>query len=208
MDIALFRVSGVKMVCGGYLGVIIEQTAQNQGMDLMRQGAQSVVAPTTYIQRWSHITFRRRKNMKFILSAIITFCSISSFGNPITKEVSSWEGTFKVTPHIPVVIENLPDLELWIYKLNVGSKGTAIGFSINEDMVYQPKPAPKGVQPIYQNHLVVVDGDQAEIIVEYKIQGQGGLKMTEKYTYDGKQVSLVAQSVYGGRHDPVWKKQK
>ena len=146
--------------------------------------------------------------MKTKLLAVITFFAISAFGEPMTGEVSSWEGTFKITPHIPVVIDQLPNLELWIYQLDVGSKGTAIGFSINGDMVYQPKPESKGVQPIYQSHLVVVNEGQAEIIIEYKVQGQGGLKLVEKYDYDGKQISLVSQTVYGGRHDPVWKKQK
>jgi hypothetical protein len=97
------------------------------------------------------------------------------FAKPMTESVASREGQFNVTTtHYPIRIGNLPGVILWLYKLPMGSQGgTPIGFSTESgDMIYQPIPNHKGVQPIYRNHVVVQNSDlTADIIVTYNVQG-------------------------------------
>jgi hypothetical protein len=129
---------------------------------------------------------------------------------PMTVSVESWEGTFKIKPHVVVHAEGMPKLLLWIYQLDKGSKGTCIGFSReNGDMILAPPPNEKGVQPVYTGYSVVFEKKGiVEIIVTYDVQGNGRMKLVEKYTYDGKQVALASRSQFHGKHEPVWKKDK
>ena len=47
-------------------------------------------------------------------------------------------------------------------------------------------------QPVYTGHSVfLVETGVVEVIVTYDVQGNGGMKMAEKYTYDGKAIRLT-----------------
>lgn len=129
----------------------------------------------------------------------------------MTSSVQSWEGIFKITsPCIAIRFEGLPQLNLWLYKLDTGSKGTCVGFSReNGDMILAPKPNTKGVQPVYTAHSVLFDeAGVAQIIVTYDVQGNDRMRSVEEYKWDGKQVVLASQSIFHGKDSPVWKKDK
>lgn len=146
-----------------------------------------------------------------MIAAMLLCLPVGAHAKPMTSSVDSWEGTFKIQgPHIAIQVEGMPKISLWLYQLDKGSKGTCIGFSNEDgDMILSPKPSEKGVQPIYTGHTVLFgQKDIAEIIVNYDVQGNGGMKLVEKYTYDGKQVALACRSLFGGRHDPVWRRDK
>ncbi len=148
--------------------------------------------------------------MKRIITIVTGVClGVIAHGNPMSESVDSWEGTFKITsPHMIIQAEGLPELNLWLYKIHTGSKGTAIGFSREDGhMILAPKPNAKGVQPIYTGHVVIPDeSDDVRIIVSYDVQGNGGMRLVEEYKYDGKQVILASRTLFHGKHDPVWRK--
>lgn len=128
---------------------------------------------------------------------------------PMTSSVESWEGVFNITSSpMSIRAEGLPVLNLWTYNLDTGSKGTCVGFSReNGDMILAPKPNAKGVQPIFTGYSILFDeGNIAQLILTYDVQGNGQMKRVEEYRYDGKQVSRVSSSIFHGKHDPVWKK--
>lgn len=130
---------------------------------------------------------------------------------PMTGSVSSWEGTFVVNPtNVAIRVAGKPPLTMWLYELGSESAGTAIGFS-NEtgDMILAPQPNATGVQPVYLHHAVTfATNGNAEVVVVYRVQGNGGQIYVEKYEYDGKGVALISKSLYGGRHEPVWRSEK
>ena len=134
---------------------------------------------------------------------------LAAQGQPMTGSVTSWEGTFALqSPHTVIQAEGAPPLFMWLYQLDRGSKGSAVGFSNSEgDMIWAPRPQEKGVQPIYTGHSVFLGGTGAvEVIVTYDVQGNGGMKMAEKYVFDGKSVRLVAQSTFFGKTKSEWKR--
>jgi hypothetical protein len=150
--------------------------------------------------------------MKQILGIFTAIAiSMNAYGKPMTGSVSSWEGDFSLNPtNISIHVADKPIVTLWLYELKSGSKGTALGFSNEDgDMILAPHPTEKGVQPIYQNHAVTFTiTSNAEIVVIYKVQGNGGQTYVEKYEYDGKKISLMSKTLHGGRHDPIWRKQE
>lgn len=128
---------------------------------------------------------------------------------PMTSSVDSWEGTFKISPaYIAIQAQDFPAVNMWLYKLEKGSKGTCIGFSRqNGDMLLTPKPNTQGVQPIYKSHFVLFDeGNVCRIIVTYDVQGNGRQRLVEDYTYDGKQITLASRSLFDGKQNLMWKK--
>ena len=127
------------------------------------------------------------------------------------EEASSWEGRFALSDEkIVIRTPDKPELRMWLYRLQGGSEGTALGFSNgNGDMILSPTPSEKGIQPVYTRHVVTFGEDgKVELLVLYRVQGNGGLLMAEKYVYDGKRIRLSNKSVYGGRHDPTWRRQE
>jgi hypothetical protein len=147
--------------------------------------------------------------MKAVLvTCILGLLVATTYAKPMTSSVRSWEGDFKLTGRkIAVEPAGKPKLFLWLYQLDEGAKGTCIGFSReNGDMALMPKPSEKGVQPVYSGHVVLFDEKgTAEIIVTYDVQGNGGQKWVEKYTYDGSIIKLASRSQYFGKHAPIWK---
>ena len=141
-----------------------------------------------------------------LIAAIFLLATVAGHGKPMTGAVSSWEGRFVLSDKkIVIRTPGKPDLRMWLYRLPGGSEGTAVGFS-NEhgDMILSPAPSEKGVQPVYIRHLVSFAEDgNVELLVLYRVQGNGGLLLVEKYVYDGKHIRLSCKSLYGGRHDPV-----
>ena len=145
---------------------------------------------------------------KLLIACILALIVATAYAKPMTGSVESWEGDFKLKGEkISIKPEGKPKLFLWLYQLEKGSKGTCIGFSReNGDMILVPKPNEKGVQPAYTGHIVLFGAkDLVEIIVTYDVQGDGGQKLVEKYTYDGNIVKLTSRSQYFGKHEPVWK---
>ncbi len=147
--------------------------------------------------------------MRMILTVCMTALVVATaYAKPMTGSVESWEGHFKLKgENTSIQIEGQPKLFLWLYQLEKGSKGTCIGFSNeNGDMILAPQPKEKGVQPVYTGHTILFgEKDIAEIIVSYDVQGNGGQKLVEKYTYDGKAIKLASRSQYFGKHEPIWK---
>ncbi len=136
----------------------------------------------------------------FIMAAV-------SQAEPMTSSVSSWEGTFTIKDaHTPIRITGLPTINLWLYELQSGSKGTAIGFSTEEgDTMIAPKPEEKGVQPVYTGHFVsMTDEKTADILVTYSVQGNGGWKVVERYVYNGETITLTDLTMNGGKPDFEW----
>jgi len=148
--------------------------------------------------------------MKTTLTIVIgLLVGASAFAKPMTSAVESWEGTFVLrSPHIPIKTDGEPSLFMWLYQLDQGSKGTVVGFSNSDgDMIFTPHPQAKGVQPIYTGHSVfLVEAGIVEVVVTYDIQGNGGMKVAEKYVYDGKAIRLAAQSTFFGKTKPEWKR--
>jgi len=144
-----------------------------------------------------------------LIAALGMLAGLAAQAKPMTGSVTSWEGTFTLqSPHIVIQAEGVPALFMRLYQLDRGSKGTAVGFSNSEgNMIWAPRPQEKGVQPVYTGHSVFLDATGAvEVIVTYDVQGNGGMKMAEKYLFDGKSVRLVAQSTFFGKIKPEWKK--
>lgn len=144
-----------------------------------------------------------------LIAALGMLVGLAAQAQPMTGSVTSWEGTFALqSPHIVIQAEGAPALFMWLYQLDRDSKGTAVGFSNAEgDMIWAPRPQRKGVQPVYTGHSVFLDATNAvEVIVTYDVQGNGGMKMAEKYVFDGKSVRLVAQSTFFGKIKPEWKR--
>ena len=142
-----------------------------------------------------------------ITAVVLALATLAIHAKPMTGAVSSWEGTFVLSPDaLDIRVSGKPDLRMWLYKRKGESGCTAIGFSdVNGDMLLSPSPADKGPQPVYRTHFVSVGADnQVDVLVCYDIQGNGGMLLVEKYIYDGKHIRLAATSWYGGRHDPVW----
>jgi hypothetical protein len=72
-------------------------------------------------------------------------------------------------------------------------------------MILSPTPEAKGVQPIYLEYVVTVGPDKkADILVVYSVQGNGGWKVVEKYSYDGKSIVRVSRTLNGGKPDFRW----
>lgn len=143
------------------------------------------------------------------IATILVLTAFAAHCKPMTGAVSSWEGRFELSPErIVIRVPEKPELTMWLYELQGGSAGTAIGFSnANGDMILSPSPNEKGVQPAYIRHLISFDKDgQVELLVLYRVQGNGGLLSLEKYVYDGTRIRLACRSWYGGRHDPTWRK--
>jgi len=142
-----------------------------------------------------------------ITAVVLALATLAIHAKPMTGAVSSWEGTFVLSPDaLDIRVSGKPDLRMWLYKLKGEAGVTAIGFSnANGDMLLSPSPADKGPQPVYRAHFVSFGADNhVDVLVCYDVQGNGGLLSVEKYIYDGKQIRLAGKSWYGGRHDPVW----
>ena len=131
----------------------------------------------------------------------------AAMGKPMPIWVSSWEGDFPIgNKSTPIRIRGMPAIDFWIYELPAGSKGTVIGFSNEEgDMILVPTPNDMGVQPIYTGHFVSVNDDgTADIFFTYAVQGNGGWQWVEKYTYNGKSISLQKITLNGGKPRFEW----
>lgn len=129
---------------------------------------------------------------------------------PMPGSVQSWEGDFLINgTNTPIAIKTMPHLFLWRYDLRGGSGGTAIGFSReNGDMIRAPTPQDRGTQPIYSGHTVIVNDDKsADILVFYKVQGNGGWQMVEQYNYTGNGITLQSTTMNGGKPDFLWFRQ-
>lgn len=153
--------------------------------------------------------FAGQKMRTILITAFGMIAGLAAQAKPMTGSVTSWEGTFALQPpHIVIKAEGAPTLCMWLYQLERGSKGTAVGFSNSDgDMIWAPRPQGKGVQPVYTGHSVLLGGTGAvEVIVTYDVQGNGGMRMAEKYVFDGKSVRLAAQSTFFGKIKPEWKK--
>lgn len=152
---------------------------------------------------------RKTFSMKpLLLTTFFLILGVPVFSQPTVDDVQSWEGRFKrKTLSLVLKTNSLPDLHLWIYILESGSKGTCIGFATDGgNMLLPPAPSQKGVQPMYTGHSVFAkEGGAARVVVTYDIQGNGGMQLAEEYLWDGKDVTLSARSQYFGKHDPVWK---
>ena len=142
-----------------------------------------------------------------LITTFFLFVAVAGYGKPMTGAVSSWEGRFALSPEkIVIRVSGKPEIRLWLYKLEGGSEGTAVGFSnVEGDMILSPKPADKGVQPVYLQHSVSFnENEDVEVLVLYRVQGNGGLLLVEKYLYDGTRIVPTCRSIYGGRHNPQW----
>ncbi|MCC6490807.1 MAG: hypothetical protein IT364_25190 [Candidatus Hydrogenedentes bacterium] len=147
------------------------------------------------------------KTLKILAVAVL---AMAAGEPPMPKTVESWEGVFTVhDSHIAIRIRDMPVVYMWIYELASGSKGTPIGFSDEKGAVLQAAtPNEKGVQPIYKDHVVSVNDDgTADIFVMYSVQGNGAMKMVEKYVYDGKTLVLKSTTMNGGKPEFEWFRQ-
>jgi hypothetical protein len=97
---------------------------------------------------------------------------------------------------------------MMLYQLDVGAKGTALGFANwEDDAIWAPHPQEKGVQPVYTGHLVlIVAPGVMEVIVTYDVQGNDGMKVVEKYVFNGRRITLAAKSGFSDKSDPAWKR--
>ncbi|MEX2607832.1 MAG: hypothetical protein WD708_10845 [Kiritimatiellia bacterium] len=144
------------------------------------------------------------KTVRILALLVLTTVALAE---PMTSSVSSWEGDFTLkNTNTPIRIKGFPTIILWEYELKSGSNGTAIGFSTgNGDMIIEPKPREKGVQPVYSGHFVsVIDDKTADILVTYSVQGNGGWKVIERYVYDGETLTLRSVTRNGGKPDFEW----
>ncbi len=141
----------------------------------------------------------------------ILLAAAVGYGKPMPVYVSSWEGRFELPPEsILIRVPGKPGLRMWLYQLPWGDGGTAVGFATDSgDMLLAPMPEEKGVQPVYVQHVVSFgENGHAEVLVLYRVQGNGGLLLVEKYIYDGRCITRSCTSRYGGRHDPRWRKEE
>ena len=118
-----------------------------------------------------------------LIAALGILTGLGAQAKPMTGAVTSWEGMFVLqSPHIVIQAEGARTLFMWLYQLDVGSKGTAVGFSNSDgDMILAPHPQEKGVQPVYTGHSVFPSGTgTVEVIVTYDVQGNGGMKRRQR----------------------------
>jgi len=139
----------------------------------------------------------------------LTLATLAASGKPMTEAVSSWEGKFVLDQtNILIRADGFAPVKMWLYRLGRGSDGTVVGFSSKDgDMLWSPHPNEKGVQPIFESYAVTftANGD-AEIVVLYSVQGNGGQMVADNYRYDGKTVRLFCSSWFGGKFEPIWRK--
>jgi hypothetical protein len=139
----------------------------------------------------------------------ILLATTVGYGKPMPVNVSSWEGRFELSPeNILIRVPGKPALRMWLYRLPGGDGGSAVGFSSEDgDLLLAPTPEEKGVQPVYLQQVVSFSEDgHVEVLVLYRVQGNGGLLLVEKYIYDGTRIKRSCISRYGGRHDPRWQR--
>ncbi len=143
------------------------------------------------------------------LAVIFLGAALAARAEPMPSSVESWEGVFTQTASpVAIRMDGLPPLQLWLYQLDTGSRGTCVGFAREDGgLLLAPVPNGQGVQPVYTGYSVILEqAPAARIIVMYDIQGNGRMRMVEAYRYDGRQVTLASHSVFHGKHDPVWRK--
>ena len=146
---------------------------------------------------------------KILTFTVILLSVISAQAKPLPVSVKSHEGTFTLqSPSISVKAEGVAPLSMMLYHLDVGAKGTALGFANWEgDAIWAPHPQEKGVQPVYAGHSVlIVAPGVMELIVTYDIQGNVGMKVAEKYVFNGRRITLAAKSGFSDKSDPAWKR--
>ena len=146
---------------------------------------------------------------KILTFTVISLSVVSAQAKPLPVSVKSHEGTFTLqSPSTAVKAEGVAPLSMMLYQLDVGAKGTALGFANWEgDAIWAPHPQEKGVQPVYTGHSVlIVAPGVMEVIVTYDVQGNGGMKVVEKYVFNGRRITLAAKSGFSDKSDPAWKR--
>lgn len=133
------------------------------------------------------------------------------YGAPMPTSVSSWEGEFHRTPDdVTVQIEGHDGFRLCFYQLAGASGGIVVGIADSRgERIVDPVPNHRGVQPIYRGYVVTIQsGREAELVLMFDVQGQGGCRRADSYRVQNGKFTMIGRSYYGGRHDPVWKKEK
>ena len=127
-----------------------------------------------------------------------------------TKE--SWEGkfTFRDVQDISTLrIQGQETLHIVPYRL--GNHTVIDAFSVDKELkvtiVYEGQPNEKGDTPILVSIVVLPEAKQSDIIIQWRYPGQGGLLMIQKFVWNGRKLKLSTLSTYGGRHDPIWRRQ-
>jgi len=136
--------------------------------------------------------------------AVVNICT------NITKV--SWEGkfTFRDVQNIRTLrIQGQESLHIVPYRL--GNHTVIDAFLVAKELkvttVYEGQPNKKGDTPILESIVVLPATKQSDIIIHWRYPGQGGLLMTQKFVWNGRKLKLSTQSTYGGRHDPIWRRQ-
>ena len=115
---------------------------------------------------------------------------------------TTWEGTYGFSEEQVLRIEGLEELHLLIYRC-AGREGMLVDFAqVTTDgrlrLLREADTDVKGVTPVFEGADVLVDSNEADIIVRWRHPGEGGLRTVEKYCYDQSGVRLINRSHFLG----------
>ena len=140
--------------------------------------------------------------------SLLVLLTLSLEASELPKTLKSWEGHFELTQEQELIkIKNMKPLKLRFYE-NKKTNGTVVAFTQGSKLMFLGKTNSKGIQPSFKNYQVGFIKETAQINILYEIQGQGGQRMIESYLYQDNTISLEGTSVYHGRHNQIWTKEK
>ncbi len=145
-----------------------------------------------------------------VMSIVVFLSLIRAYGNQSAQTIDheglssrtykTWLGVFAFSEDKILSIEGLEDLHVLVYRCP-GKEGTLIDFaSPNEDGTLRLlRTADSRIQDAiytFEGVDVLPGTNEAEVIVRWRIPGQGGLRSVEKYRYNSSDLELVARSEF------------
>ena len=120
-----------------------------------------------------------------------------------SRELLTWEGPYSFSREEVVSIEGFKDLSILIYERR-GKAGELVDFARTNTagqllLLREADTTLKGVTPILEGVEVFPGTNQAEIIVRWLHQGNGGHRTIEKYRYTPDRLELLDKSHFRGR---------
>ncbi len=112
----------------------------------------------------------------------------------------TWEGAYKFSEEQVIHIEGQDDLHVLPYhRDDWGVKSSLISFAREAtrgrlEVLTEPDTTEKGETPMLEGIDVLPGKSSADVIVRWRVPGQGGRRVVEMYRYSGGRIAAVARS--------------
>ena len=115
--------------------------------------------------------------------------------NLSSRAYPTWEGLYKFTGDFVIKIKGMTDLHVLQYR-RAGHEGVLIDFAVPHGegelkLLVTANANLKGVVPLLEGVDVFPRKDEAEIIVQWRHPGNGGLRTVDKYRYTQRGLILI-----------------